>query len=263
MLFYNKNTIKAREMNYSFDNLIDLDLAGVRWELSDTPVIVGAGNTKETIPATNRTSTTMVVPPISPIAPMSLETAESMAMRPSEVNALIRMIGEFNHPLRSGATNVVLPHLASNPNGVLIITDIPGSDDDATGNVLSGAAGELMDKMLGAIGMTREEVSIVPLLFWRTPGGRSATRNELDLSRPFVNRLIEFISPNIIVTLGDLAAMEIGAINLSRSHGFISEMAGNIKIVPIYHPNYILLKPDIKRDVWNTLQTIQNMLKNQ
>lgn len=250
-------------MNCSFNDLIDLELAGVRWEVSDTPSIAGGGNTKETIPATNRTSTTMVVPPISPIAPMSVETAESMAMRPSGVSALVRMIGEFNHPLRGGATNVVLPHLAPNSNGVLIITDIPGSDDDATGNILSGVAGELMDKMLGAIGMTREVVSIVPLLFWRTPGGRSATRNELDLSRPFVNRLIEFISPNIIVTLGDLAAMEIGGVNLLRSHGCMSEMAGNIKIMPIYHPNYILLKPDIKRDVWNALQTIQNLLKNQ
>lgn len=249
-------------MNFSITDLVDLDLSGVCWEISDTAVSGRLNDNKTTsIPAT-RTATT-VVPPIAPMKPISVDTAISMATRPGDLNALVRMIGEFNHPLRAGATNVVLPHLATIPNGVLVITDIPGSDDDATGTILSGPAGDLMDKMLAAIGMGRENVSICPLLFWRTPGGRSATRTELDLARPFINRLIEFINPRIILTLGDLAAMEIGGINLRRSHGVMSEMAGDIKIVPIFHPNYILLKPDTKRDVWNALQVMQNLLKNQ
>ncbi|MBQ0013261.1 MAG: uracil-DNA glycosylase [Proteobacteria bacterium] len=250
-------------MNSSKNSLIDLDLSGVKWEISDTPAVMRLNDMRPCATKQTRTATTMVVPPIVPVKPISIETAVSMAARPADLNALIRLIGEFNHPLRGGATNVVLPHLAQNPNGVLIITDIPGSDDDATGNVLSGPAGALLDKMLAAINMGREYVSICPLLFWRTPGGRSATRIELDLSRPFVNRLIEFVNPNVILTLGDLAAMEIGGINLSHAHGTVAEMAGDIKIVPIYHPNYVLLKPETKRDVWNALQEMQNLLKIQ
>ena len=166
-------------------DLSDLVLAGVQWEITDMPTAVMAAARAATVSsasanttaragaghATARTSTS-IVPPIAPQQAISVDTAVAMAARPADMDALCRMISEFNHPLRAGATNVVLPHVASNPNGLLIVTDIPSGDDDACGKILSGAAGELLDKMLGAIGMSRDTVSIIPLVFWRTPGGR-------------------------------------------------------------------------------------------
>ncbi len=256
----------------SYNDLNDLELAGVRWELSDTPITAPQINpipdtpvsptrpTAATIVAEIGRGTTSVVPPIAPIQTMSIDTVRAMATRPNDIAALNRMIGEFNHPLRATATNTVLPHVGNGK--LLVITDIPSPDDDASGNILSGAAGELMDKMLGAIGLRRANTSILPMIFWRTPGGRTPSREELDMARPFIDRAIELISPRVILTLGTLPAIELAGVNLAKSHGTPVILENGATCVPIYHPNYLILKPAAKRDVWNALQNVQNILKS-
>ena len=255
------------------DNLLrDLDLAGVKWELADVPMSVPKTSTDSTdtlvssrpvvasVVAEIGRATTSVVPPIAPVQTLSVETVRAMASRPSDMATLNRMIGEFNHPLRSGATNTVFPHLGGGK--LLILTDIPSADDDATGTILSGASGELMDKMLAAIGLSRESVSIIPMVFWRTPGGRTPTRQELDLTRPFIDKAIELLHPRVILTLGTLPAVEIANINIGKSHGVAVDISDGVTLVPIYHPNYLMLKPAAKRDVWSALQNVQNILKS-
>lgn len=243
--------------------LQDLNMAGVRWEIAETPVKQDIKkspvqqNFKET---TNRTDNKTVV--IPPAAPLTLETVKSMVCRPNDIQSLVRMVGEFNHPLRSGVTNVVLPNIANTPNGLLIVTDIPSTDDDLSGKILSGNAGEMIDKMLSAINMNRDQVYIVPLVFWRTPGGRTPTREELDLTRPFLDKMLDMIKPRVILTLGTLAATEIGQTNLTSMHGTEIQTDKGYTVVPIYHPNYLILKPSAKRDVWNALQNVEKMLKN-
>lgn len=246
--------------------LKDLTMAGVKWELSDNSIgfmeslgelsAISGDNSGRTRVASS------VVPPTAPVTPISVETVAAMATRPTNTAALIRMIAEFNHPLRAAVTNVVVPHIAKNPRGIMVITDIPSSDDDASGQILSGAAGELFDKMIGAIGLNRDSVYITPLLFWRTPGGRTPTENELALARPFVNQLIELTEPKIILTLGTLAAAQMVGADLMRDCGGEFTMSGGIKVFPIYHPNYLILKPDGKQIVWATLQNVQKLLKS-
>lgn len=251
-------------------DLQDLVLAGVRWELTDNSFMVKADKVlpeasedkKDIDIVLSARTQTSIVPPVMPIAPMSVDTAVAMAARPNDIAALNRMIAEFNHPLRAGATNVVVPHVATNPNGVVIITDVPSSEDDASGKILSGGAGDLLDKMLIAIGMTRENVSILPLVFWRTPGGRTPNRMELDLSRPFVNRALSILAPRIILTLGSLAATEIAGVILPKGHGEVVSLETGAVCIPIFHPNYLMLKPTAKRDAWTALQTVQNLLKS-
>lgn len=256
--------------------LRDLDLAGVRWEITELPTAAAAAMAAaaqlraapETpadeiqIPENERTPVYSSGPVVVPsIAPLSVETAAAAAARPANADALVRMISEFNHPLRVTAHNTVAPHIAPAPNGLMIITDIPGAEDDAAGQILTGAEGELLDKMIGAIGMSRENVSIMPVLFWRTPGGRAPTRGELNLARPFVDRMINLLAPRVIITMGTLAANEIAGTDLAKNHGVIQEIDGR-PVMPIYHPNYLLLKPAAKRDAWNALQVVQNLLKN-
>lgn len=268
------------------DAIGDLYLAGVRWELTDIPMTVAAANAaaaaemakNATVAAdssapSDATATvseiapmmrvaTSVVPPIAPIASVSIDTANAMAARPTDMESLSRMIGEFNHPLRSAASNVVLPHVAKNPNGLVIITDIPSTDDDAAGQILTGSAGELLDKMLAAIEMSRATVSIIPTVFWRTPGGRTPSRAELDLARPFTNRAIELLQPRVILTLGTLPASEFAGVTLPKGHGIAVTLPNGVQCMPIFHPNYLMLKPTAKRDAWNALQVVQNMLKS-
>lgn len=259
------------------NELQDLVLSGVVWELADTPLVLSAATRAATVSAasddagncgTTRSSgvnigrtQTSIVPPIAPQQVISVDTAKSMAARPADLGALCRMISEFNHPLRAGATNVVLPHIAPDANGLVIITDIPSGDDDESGRILSGAAGELLDKMLMAIGMSRDNVSIVPLVFWRTPGGRTPTKPELDLARPFVSRVLDLLNPRYMLTLGTLAASEIANVQLPRAHGMPVALDNGVTVMPIYHPNYLMLKPAAKRDAWNALQLLQNLLK--
>lgn len=241
--------------------LQDLNMAGVRWELSETPMKqdIKKEPTQQTLLSNKENSKPVIIPPSAPI---TLDTVKSMVERPNDIDSLVRMIAEFNHPLRSGATNVVLPNIAIKPNGLLIITDLPSSEDDLSGKILSGPAGELTDKMLSAIGMSRENVSIIPLLFWRTPGGRSPNREELDLSLPFVDKMIKMLSPKIIITLGTLSTTEVAKTNLTDMQGNTIVNNQGITIVPMYHPNYLILKPSAKKDVWAALQNIQKMLKN-
>lgn len=244
--------------NYALE---DLSLAGVRWELTENPTKSDAKRqpVQQTF-QTNRIPGKPVIVPAS--APITLETVKSMVMRPNDTDSLLRMIGEFNHPLRNGATNVVLPNIATKPNGLVIITDLPSSDDDLSGKILSGNAGEMVDKMLSALDMSRENVSIIPLVFWRTPGGRSPNREEIDLSLPFVNKILEMLTPRVVITFGTLATTEIAKTNLTTAHGNEIQSDNGYIIVPMYHPNYLILKPSAKKDVWNALQNVQKLLKN-
>lgn len=240
--------------------LQDLDMAGVHWEITETPCICNKQTQKIQQNFPENTSNKPTI--IPPLAPITVDTVKSMVSRPESVDALLRMICEFNHPLRIGATNVVMPNIAKNSNGLVIITDLPGTDDDLSGKILSGPAGEMTDKMLSAIGMSRENVSIIPLLFWRTPGGRTPIREELDLSMPFVNKLLEMLAPRIVITFGTLATTEIAKTSLNDTHG--NEIIGpqGYTIVPMFHPNYMMLKPSAKKDVWLALQNVQKLLKN-
>ncbi len=239
-------------------DLRDLELAGVRWEISDQCITTPPAPAVATVD-THRTPT-MVVPPIAPTAGASVDTAVAAAARPTDIATLRRMIGEFMHPLRAGATNVVLPMGPVNAE-IAIITDVPGTDDDATGRVMSGAAGETLGKMLSAIGISRDDVCVLPLVFWRTPGGRGATRDEMDLARPFVDRTIELTRPRVVITLGTCAAAEFAGAKIPADHGKTIVRDG-YTIVPIYHPNYLILKPAAKRDAWDALQTVQKLLKS-
>ena len=242
--------------------LQDLNMAGVMWELSETPSVAMMKRTPSQqtfVDAVGKNATRPIIVP--PSAPISLETVKSMVLRPNDINSLVRMVMEFNHPLRSGATNVVMPNIASNPNGLVIITDMPRTDDDLSGKILSGSAGEMIDKMLAAIGMSRESVSIIPLIFWRTPGERTPNREELDLVRPFVDKMLEMLKPKIVITLGTLATEEIGKTNLASNHGAEITSDLRFKIIPLFHPNYLILKPSAKKNVWDALQNVQKMLK--
>ena len=144
----------------------------------------------------------------------------------------------------------------------MVITDVPSNEDDACGHILTGKTGDLFNKMLAAIGMGRDTVTIAPLIFWRTPGGRTPTKQELDLARPFLTRIIELTEPKIILTLGTLAASEIAGVDLMHHHGESVVLENDIRVFPIYHPNYLILKPSAKQPVWDVLQNVEKLLKN-
>ncbi|MBN1325291.1 MAG: uracil-DNA glycosylase [Alphaproteobacteria bacterium] len=245
------------------NSLCDLKLAGVKWELVEnldaSKETFKPNDLKKNSSKTNNSISfeTSVIPPVAPI---NVSVSERISKTVNNLSELSDVIKSFNHPLRQFVKNTILPNFTKS-SSLLIITDAPSSDDDTNGSILSGIAGEMLDKMLSAIGLNRNNVSILPLVFWRTPGGRTPTREELDLTRPFINRTIDLLKPKIILTLGALTATELIDAKLPKNHGNIMENPDGIQVIPIYHPNYLILKPDSKKDVWEALQKLQNLLK--
>ncbi|MCL2017956.1 MAG: uracil-DNA glycosylase [Alphaproteobacteria bacterium] len=247
--------------NYSLQDLI---LSGVKWELLDEPAThrmhkIKNNNESTAINSTLRVSDSPAVP-MAPVISTSdaLEYAQAAAMA-TDNESLCAAIKGCNHPLRAFA-KTISPHLSGR---IVIITDSPSSDDDESGKILSGAAGDLLDKMMTAIGLSRDQTTIIPLVFWRPAGGRTPTREELDLARPFVDRAISLSAPKVILTLGTLAAAEIAGAALPKQHGETIKCKiqnADVKAIPIFHPNYILLKPDAKKPVWEALQKLLQIL---
>ncbi|MDR3208394.1 MAG: uracil-DNA glycosylase [Rickettsiales bacterium] len=242
---------------WNAENILkSLALAGVEWELRE-PGAIGAksesaGNAAAA-PIANpaRQTPHFSAPKAARPLPSAdiLETARKLAASDDIISA-IKSFKE--HPLFSGAKNTVVPHLpppARPP--LLVITDIPSLADDASGNVLSGAEGELFDKMLGAIGLSRERVAITPLVFWRPAGGRTPLADEISFCKPFVDKIVARAQPEKILTLGALAAREIAGASLPREHG---KVFGNV--IPIYKPDFILANPAVKKDVWEALKQV-------
>lgn len=291
-------------------SLQDLVLAGIKWELSETSsplrkegeeradksarkdetpeIPIPAPAVKPQNIACHPELQRRVVPPTRPVEiSAALLDAVNCANGACDAGSLCAAICGFDHPLRAFA-NTVAPafaiHLRQNSGGqespadknLIIITDMPTSDDDACGKIMAGGAGELLDKMLSAIGMARESVSIVPLVFWRTPGGRTPAREEMDLCRPFVMQAIKIacgvtgdrkqvtgVNP-IVLTLGTLAAAEIANAKLPADHGKefpVTCHLSPVTVIPIWHPNYLLLKPDAKKDVWAALQKVLQIMQ--
>lgn len=257
------------------DNILkSLAMAGVEWELgepgSKTAAPDAAKNVEKTAAATvanPAAQTPRFSAPRAAAKPISNAEVLEIAKRLASADDIFEAIKSFReHPLFPGAKNTVLPQIPDGATGgqndipLLVIADIPSLADDACGRILSGAEGELFDKMISAIGLAHEDIAITPLVFWRPAGGRTPGADEIAFCRPFVDRIVGLARPKKILTLGALAAMEIAGASLPRDHGKVKESIVDspkpIEVVPIYKPDFILANPAVKKDVWEALKQL-------
>ncbi len=162
--------------------------------------------------------------------------------------------------LRSKRTNIVFG--VGNPDAALVfVGDAPGADEDRTGEPFVGAAGQLLTKMIEAMGLGRDEVYICNILKCRPPGNRNPEPDEIAECEPFLKKQLAAIRPRMIVALGKFAAQ-----CLLRSDAPISKLRGawkeyeGIPLMPTYHPAFLLRTPSAKREVWNDLQEVMREL---
>ena len=227
--------------------LKSMAMAGVEWEIGDSGP--GVRNPESGIRIPNPEFRAP-----KPAAPVSADGIMEIAARRAAGPDIITAIKGFaEHPLFAGAKNTVVPFAVRAGARLLVVTDMPSLVDDVCGNILSGAEGDLFDKMIGAIGLVRGDIAITPLVFWRPAGGRTPTADELRFCRPFVDRVIAETAAERILTLGALAAKEIAGAALPRDHG---KLFGNV--IPIYKPDFIMRNPGVKQDVWKALKLIAN-----
>jgi len=152
-----------------------------------------------------------------------------------------------------------------NPRAQLMfVGEAPGADEDEQGLAFVGRAGQLLTKIIEAIGLTRDDVYICNVLKCRPPQNRNPETDEILSCQPFLERQIEAIHPAVLVGLGKFAAQWLlkTAEPITRLRGRLGEYGrGGIKVMATYHPAYLLRNPAAKKDVWEDMKVVRDLLK--
>ena len=165
-------------------------------------------------------------------------------------------------PLHEGRTQIV--HTVGNYQAdLMFIGEAPGADEDAKGEPFVGRAGQLLNKIIEAIGMKREEVCIGNINRCRPPGNRQPTLPEAHTCKPFLLREIAVIRPKVIVVMGNTALHNLldTKIGITRMRGQFHEYFG-VKVMPTFHPAYLLRDPSKKREVWDDMKKVRDYLNS-
>lgn len=207
-------------------------------------------------------------PPSTP-AGGAVADAGTLARSCDSLQALREALQTFDGcPLKETAINLCFSD--GNPKApIMLIGEAPGAQEDRQGKPFVGPSGQLLDRMLRAIGLDRTKVYITNVIYWRPPGNRSPTAAEIAICQPFLERQIQLIQPKFLVFVGGIAARAL----LGRSEGvtklrgrpFVYEEPGGGPEIPalvMFHPAYLLRQPGQKRFSWRDLLDIQAKIKN-
>lgn len=160
-------------------------------------------------------------------------------------------------------TNVVFGE-GSGKSGLMFVGEGPGADEDRTGRPFVGRAGELLTKMIQAMGLSREEVYIANTVKCRPPGNRVPSPEERAACFPFLEAQIRLLNPRYMILLGQTAAQVVlkqtEGITRIRGKSFEIGEFPRIRIMPTYHPAYLLRNPSAKKEVWADLQTVMGWM---
>ena len=163
-------------------------------------------------------------------------------------------------PLHHTRKNIVFGEGSSGAK-LVFVGEAPGEEEDSQGRPFVGRAGQLLTKIIDAMGLKREDVYICNILKCRPPGNRNPKEDEIATCEPFLLKQLEAINPEIICALGTFAAK-----TLLRTDSPISAIRGKFhdyhgrKLMPTYHPAYLLRNPDAKKLVWEDVQKIMKIL---
>ncbi|MEC9368732.1 MAG: uracil-DNA glycosylase [Pseudomonadota bacterium] len=149
---------------------------------------------------------------------------------------------------------------------IMLIGEAPGRDEDIQGQPFVGRAGQLLDRMLASIGLDESRVYITNIVYWRPPGNRTPTTQEVEACKPFLMRQIELLDPTIIVLIGGPASQHLldttEGITRMRGKWREAQLGGKTRpAMPTLHPAYLLRSPAAKRMAWQDLLTIERRIK--
>lgn len=195
------------------------------------------------------------------------QSARAVAAQATTIEALAALIAGFDAcPLKRTATNTVFAD--GNPAApVMIIGEAPGADEDRIGRPFVGRAGQLLDRMLAAIGLDRTGVQITNVIYWRPPGNRKPTAAEIASCLPFVFRHVVLSQPKILVLAGGTAAGALlpETVGITRLRGrwfdlAVPGLAEPLPTLPMFHPAFLLRSPERKREAWRDLLALKARL---
>ncbi|MBC7795487.1 MAG: uracil-DNA glycosylase [Pyrinomonadaceae bacterium] len=163
-------------------------------------------------------------------------------------------------PLATGRTQIV--HSEGNLKArVMFVGEAPGADEDAQGHPFIGRAGQLLTKIIEAIGLKREEVFIGNINRCRPPQNRTPTIQEARTCRPYLWREIAVVRPEIVVVMGNTATQNLldTKEGITKIRGRFKDFQG-VKVMPTFHPAYLLRDPSKKRETWEDMKIVRDEL---
>ena len=199
----------------------------------------------------------------------TIEAARAAAAAADTLDALRDAVLAFEGcALKKTATNTVFADGVPD-GGLMLIGEAPGADEDRLGRPFVGVSGQLLDRMLAAIGRSRQaDAYITNVLFWRPPGNRKPTDSEIAICRPFVERHIALVRPLLLVLVGGTAsaAMLPGSPGITRLRGQwltleVNGLPEPVQAIAMYHPSFLLRSPERKREAWADLLSIKTRLE--
>jgi uracil-DNA glycosylase len=247
--------------------------AGVDCALNDEPVNrladPDAAPPERPAPPPQPAQQVRAVPAALPLAPAAapptadaaIASAREAARTAPTLEALRELMEKFDGcALKSTATRLVFAD--GNPKArVMFVGEAPGRDEDIEGLPFVGRSGKLLDRMIGAIGLDRSSAYIANVIPWRPPGNRTPTPQETQICLPFIQRQIELVDPDVLVTLGNPSTQTLlstrEGIMRSRGKWFDYDTGTRvIRALPTFHPAYLLRSPAYKRMSWQDLRAI-------
>ena len=203
---------------------------------------------------------------VAPVKVDAVAAAERLAADAETLEDLRAVVQGFKLcELKKGARNLVFSDGMPGAR-VMLVGEAPGRDEDREGRPFVGRAGQLLDKMLGAIdmGRAREDspVYITNVLPWRPPQNRDPKPEEIAMMRPFLMRHIALAKPEVLVLVGNWACQALlGKRGITRLRGQWTEAAG-LPALPMFHPAYLLRSPEFKREAWADLLSLKAKLRD-
>ncbi len=205
-------------------------------------------------------------------APNQINTSEQLAKAAEQakaaptLEALKTIIEGFDAGILSDhARNVVFAR--GNPSAnIMVIGEAPGRQEDEAAKPFIGPAGQLLDKMFAAIDLSEDDLYITNVCNWRPPGNRNPTEDELNMCAPFIKRHMELIAPKLVVIVGNVSLFALtGKTGIMKTRGNWQELdIGGEKTpaMPLYHPAFLLRRPELKKDAWRDLLAIKARLND-
>jgi uracil-DNA glycosylase family 4 len=238
-------------------------------DAQQTPDLKAASPTGEASPArSTRPAPAAFAAPASeplPAPDAAIASAREQARTAASLDILRSLLEKFDGcALKSTATRLVFAD--GNPKArIMFVGEAPGREEDIEGLPFVGRSGKLLDRMIAAIGLDRSQVYIANVIPWRPPGNRTPTPQETQICLPFIQRQIELVDPDILVTLGNPSTQTL----LSTREG-IMKTRGRwldydtgtrvIRAMATFHPAYLLRSPSYKRLAWQDLRAIAKAL---
>lgn len=186
-----------------------------------------------------------------------IDAAKALAAGASTLEELQKAIAGFDAgPLSDRAQNAVFAR--GNPAAdIMIIGESPGRDDDIEGKPFVGRAGRLLDKMFASIDLTEDQLYITNVINWRLPKNRAADANDIAICLPLITRHIQLAAPKVLVLVGSTALSALtpktGIMKMRGQWQDVSMGEDTLPALPLYHPDFLLKRPELKRDAWHDL----------